>query len=497
LSHGTLRPSSTPRLLVAAALAASLAACGSDSASGAELQQGARRTEAPRVIAAEVERRDVVRYLETTTRIESEREITIHPEVAGFVTAVEAEEGDSVAEGDVLCELDAIDEELNVRDAEVALQEAQEAERQPVLDRAEATARAESARLAYEQKQRDYERDQRLFENKEVASPVSRQTLEASRLAMETAASELEQAKIALDQADLAAQKTSTAVARAEVALSQAERALAQRTIRAPFPGQIATRSVRLGQSVGPADAIFVLTDVDHVRAVFYRAQEELALFRGTSDAPDGTDGPDGVGDSEPALAFEARTEALPGATFTGRVRRISPTIDRDSGQFRVTGEFDPPADGALALLPGMLVRLSIATDRHEDALCVPKRAVRREGDFTYVLRIGDDRTVTRVLVEEGYEDGDLVEIVLDGESALAAGDLVVSVGSRDLEDGDAVRVEGDEDAGDEDAGDEATGDEATGETAGDEEPGDEALAADEPDADGSTEAAGDDGSEG
>jgi multidrug efflux pump subunit AcrA (membrane-fusion protein) len=129
-------------------------------------------------------------------------------------------------------------------------------------------------------------------------------------------------------------------------------------------------------------------------------------------------------------------------------VQRVSPTLERDSSQFRVTGIFDPPAPGEPALLPGMLVRLRIATDRHANALVVPKRAVRREGDFTYVLRIVSTETadtVERVLTGEGYEDGGLVELILNEPGSLDAGDRVVSVGSRDLEDGDPVRIDGDE----------------------------------------------------
>jgi HlyD family secretion protein len=476
LSSGSPRPALPfrPSLRLALAVLPLVAACGAQASGGGPAGNGpaagVRKVEPTLVVAATVERREMVRYLETTTRVESEREITIHPEVAGFVTAIRAEEGDAVEAGDVLCELDAADEELAKRDAEVALQEAREGERQPTLDRAEAEAMRKSARLAWQQAERDHERDQRLFESKEVASPVSRQTLEGSRLAMETAQSEHEQADIALAKSDLAAERAATAVARAEVALSVAERSLAQRTIRAPFAGQIATRSVRLGQSVGPSDAIFVLTDVEHVRAVFYRAQEELALFHPDAAALRGSDDP-AEAPTGSALTFEARTEALPGVVFTGRVIRVSPTIDRDSGQFRVTGEFDRPEAGEPPLLPGMLVRLRIATDRHPNALVAPKRAVRREGDFTYVLVIDADGSVARVQVQEGYETDALVELIPRPADALSAGDRLVSVGSRELEDGDLVRVEGDPD-GAEAAGDAAAAKQADDDVAG--APGDD-----------------------
>src|SRR5262245_8119578 len=71
---------------------------GSEVAGGGEESPstGARKHEAPLVISATVQRRSMVRYLETTTKIESEREITIHPETSGLVMSVLAEEGDEV-----------------------------------------------------------------------------------------------------------------------------------------------------------------------------------------------------------------------------------------------------------------------------------------------------------------------------------------------------------------------------------------------------------------
>ncbi len=427
-----------PPIRAALALGAlALAACGTNVEGGEDQapEGGPRKVEAPKVLASLVEVRPMTRYLETTTKIESEREISIHPEAAGIVVALMAEEGDAVDSGDVLCELEREDAELALRDAEVALKEARDALEQPRLDRAEAEVMLASAELSFEQAERDHERDQRLFEDTEVASPVSKQKLEASRLAMGTAKSERDRAKIALEQTDLADAQAATAVARAEVALARATRALAQRTVRAPFAGTVATRSVRQGQNVGPADALFVLTDTANIRAVFYRAQEELELFRPGAGPADGN--------GASALTFEASTEALPGAAFRGRVQRISPTIDRDSGQFRVTGVFDePPERGAPTLLPGMLVRLRIATDSHAEALVVHKRAVRREGEVAFVLRIGGDQTVERIAVREGFEDEDLVEVVPLEPGALAAGDRIVAVGSRDLEDGDRVEVE-------------------------------------------------------
>jgi multidrug efflux pump subunit AcrA (membrane-fusion protein) len=88
-----------------------------------------------------------------------------------------------------------------------------------------------------------------------------------------------------------------------------------------------------------------------------------------------------------------------------------------------------------------MLVKLSIVTDRHPGALVVPKRALRREGEanLIFVVREGHAR---RVEVEEGYGGDDDVEILPRNGVALVAGEPVVVVGNRELEDGAEVELE-------------------------------------------------------
>jgi RND family efflux transporter MFP subunit len=394
---------------------------------------GARRRERPRVRLTDLEQREMTDVLETTSKVESELEIEIFPRVSGTVLDVLAEEGDRVAAGQALCVLDDRDELLAVRDAEVGLDEARNAAEQATLAVEEALARVESAELASNQAQRDYDRNLRLAEDEGIANPLSEQALETSRLARDNAASELRQAGIAHRQSELANAAAKTAVARAEVALERARVVHSYMRVTAPFAGIVAQRSVRVGDTVSAAAAAFVLTDTENLRSVFYRPQEELVLFEGRRD------------DRGP-LEFTATTEAYPGRTFLGEVVRISPTIDADSGQFRVTAKFRTRDEsGQARLVPGMLVRMRIVTDRHPEALVVPKRALRREGNEHFVLVVADD-VARRVAVEPGFDDDDTIEVIPAEEGALAVGDAVVLVGSRDIEDGDLVEVTDDAD---------------------------------------------------
>ena len=104
--------------------------------------------------------------------------------------------------------------------------------------------------------------------------------------------------------------------------------------------------------------------------------------------------------------------------------------------------------DGRVRLLPGMLVRLSIVTERHAEALVAPKRALEREGDRRFLLVAepeseGASRAVVqRVEVREGFTQGDLVEVLPVEAGTLAPGDAVIVVGGDDVDPGDVVEVD-------------------------------------------------------
>ncbi|HED65623.1 MAG TPA: efflux RND transporter periplasmic adaptor subunit [Planctomycetes bacterium] len=435
---------STPRFFRPASglvlfLAAIGPSCAKPAADASEtIPDGIREREVPPVRPCTVERREMVRVLETTSRLESDSEVQIFSELPGRAVEILVEEGDRVKKGDVLARLDHRDEDLAVADAEVALEEARENAAQTELKIAEARDSLAQRETEALQAERDWKRDEELFSSSDLARPLSQQALEARRLQKEQAEHAVEQARIALERSMLEKEQSATAVSRAQVALDRARLTRRKKDIVAPFDGVISLRNIRIGDSVGTAQAAFVLTDTDHLRALFSRPQEELRLFSDLRPS-DGGEGEDG------GLAIQATTEAYPDRSFEGYVERISPTIDATSGQFRVVARLREAEGTDRVLLPGMLVRMKIITARHPDALVIPKRALRREGERRFVLELvdGPDGTIVRrVPVEEGFQDEEYVEVIPVEEGALDAGTRLVLIGSRDLVDGDPVRVD-------------------------------------------------------
>lgn len=446
------RPASTPArpprsraVLVAPGIALALlaAACGDSTSGGggsdggaddpSSATRGLREVERTKVVAETLVRRDLVEELETTAVLEADRQVPVVARVSGQVVEIVAEEGDTVQRGQVLATLDERSETLAVESARIALEEAEQTLAANHIAIEEARTAIDTAKNDLAQAERDLDRDEKLFAGEEDGvSAVSQRVLEQSRLARDQAAQALAQQELALDRAKLERDRSATAVKRARVTLEEAQLALDRMSIVAPFDGVVAMRTIRLGQNLGAGEEAFVVADPLDLRVIFYRPQRELATF---AARPEGE------------LALTATSEALPGVRFRGRIVRVAPTIDAESGSFRLTAEMDhaPLDDGPERLLPGMLLRLRIVTDRHANTLAVRKRAVVREADqaFVFTVEATDDGAVARRrLVREGYSDAVYVEVAAADEPAFDESTRVVVIGARDLSDGDPLEIE-------------------------------------------------------
>ena len=433
------------RCVVAALLLFPLAACSKSGGgeSGSIDAATIKKRDPTRVRVEPIVRREMLRILETTTRVESEQQVEVKPRGSGVVVEILVEEGQAVSEGQVLARLDARELVIAVSDAEVALEESKASEPRLALATREAEAKLATAKRSYEQVLRDYERNEAIA----LAAPnrpalLSPKDLDASRLARDNAQADVATAELSVEKAKLDQVNAKTEARRAQLTLERARLNLANMSLTAPFAGILATRNIKVGDTLTAGTAAFTLTDPQNLRAIFYRPQRELGLFtrsRADSDAPSGK-GANGGHSAE--LELFASAEALPGARFRGRIERIAPTIDPQSGNFRVTARMQalPEEGGGPQLLPGMLVRLEIITERRPNALVIPKRALRRDGDLNlvFVVREGHAR---RIAVAEGLSDDEHLEVSpLDG-AALESGELVVVVGNRDMEDGSEVEI--------------------------------------------------------
>lgn len=199
---------------------------------------------------------------------------------------------------------------------------------------------------------------------------------------------------------------------RAAFDLAQLE--LSYTNIVAPISGVLSARMVKEGNLIQLHQALFRIDDFDPLLAVLNVPERELNILR-------------------PGLVVTMAVDALPGQSFSGKVQRVSPVVEAQTGTFRVTCEFH---DDTRALKSGMFGRVSVVYDERADALVIPREAL-IEGDGETAVYVVKDAVAHRHAVRVGYAAGDRIEI-LEG---LADGDVVVTVGRAGVRDGARVQV--------------------------------------------------------
>ncbi|HZK66043.1 MAG TPA: efflux RND transporter periplasmic adaptor subunit, partial [Chloroflexota bacterium] len=222
-----------------------------------------------------------------------------------------------------------------------------------------------------------------------------------------TAEGSLLSAKIALDgkttvkESDLLPQEDK--VRQAEAALEGAKLDLDSATITAPFDGIVSAVSANVGEQVQVAGGGSVVTVVDP------------KAFR-VDVAVDETDVAKLVVGQPATITFDA----LPDQRLQGKVISVAPTGTTSQGV--VTYPVSINVENATGGFPGgMSASISIETERKDNVVLVPNRAVKTQGRNKVVeVKAGEKSEIRTVQV--GSSNDQMTEIV----SGLAAGDQVV-----------------------------------------------------------------------
>jgi RND family efflux transporter MFP subunit len=185
-------------------------------------------------------------------------------------------------------------------------------------------------------------------------------------------------------------------------------------SIKSPISGVISERYVKVGNMIGTDQQVVKVTDFDPIQAILYIPEHERYKIR------------------KGQLA-ELQADAVPNQMFTGQVERISPTIDPQTGTFKVTIYLNDESD---LLRPGMFGRIKIVYDTRSNTKMIPKTAVISE-DQTQSVFVVRDSKVFRTEIQTGYVNGSNIEVL----NGLNDGDQVVITGQGSLTDSAKVNV--------------------------------------------------------
>lgn len=419
---------------------------------------GATAGNAPlvRVAAVRPMRKTLVRRTEQPGRVEAFEESPLFAKLAGYVTKIHVDIGDSITgpkadslgkviePGQVLAELSIpeLDEEhrqkesligqasAEVRQADAAVQVAEAAQTSAQAKLEETQATVERAQADYDRARSEFERIRELAEkgavNRQVADEKENQMRSASAARKEVAA-RIASAKAAIVESLALVEKAKadheTSQAKLRVAGSEEQRvaALLDYThIRAPYDGVVSVRNVHTGHFVQPGTGsggkpMFVVIRTEIVRIFVDVPEADAVLIQPGSEA-------------------RIRIPSLSAETFAGNVTRSSWMLDASTRTLKTEIDVEN-ASGRLR--PGMYAYADLKVAERPDVLALPFTALFTADGQTFCYVIDAQSKVAKRPIAVGIRAGDDVEIV----SGLTGDEQVIGVNPAAFREGQPVEV--------------------------------------------------------
>ncbi len=364
----------------------------------------------------------VARY---TGTVEAGRSAQLAFERSGRLVRVLVKEGASVAEGQVLAQLDLAELEVQRLQAESQLAQAEALERELAAGprtelvagtRAQVNEAREQLRLLQLQLQRRQDLLRReAISQEELDTFATEVTAQEARV--ETVSQRLRELEAGTRSEQMDGQRAAVSLARARVQELRIQ--IGKSTLRAPFAGRISRRVLDEGAYVNPGTPVLDLLE-----------SGALEIRVGLP--------PDQLSSAVPGAEYPV---VLQGQRFPARLERILPELDAITRIVPVL--LQVPASARSAVLPGMLAQLELPRTLEGPGYRVPLTALTRadRGLWACFAIIPDSeegatRRLERREVEILHSDGEYAFVrglIAEGESIVAGGVNRVTDGQRVL----------------------------------------------------------------
>jgi RND family efflux transporter MFP subunit len=316
------------------------------------------------------------------------REIELMPQVGGKIIFVSPAmvDGGEFQKGDVLLRINPLDYELavtlaraRVKDAESRLKVAEE----------EAASAKEEWRLLY-QNSKDMDKEPPALVAKEPQLAAARARLAADR-------AELQKAKLNLMRTEL----------------------------RAPFDGRVSDERVDIGQYVTVGKTLASLFSTRAAEIVIPFDDESLFWF----DVPGFT-----PGNGDGSLARVIARLAGRDLSWSGKIMRAEGKLDERTRMVNVVVRVEKPYATKPPLVAGLFVSVEIKGHTLENAVVIPRSAL-RDNRIVWVVDDGGQLSFRKVAVARLGTNQAILR------SGLEEGDMVVTSGLKAVTDGMQVRI--------------------------------------------------------
>lgn len=327
------------------------------------------------VLTVAVSKSDLKVHLKAIGTVIPLNTVTVRPRVDGPLINVKFTEGQAVAAGEVLAEIDPAPYQVKLNQAEGALQETR-------------------AQL------KNAEDDLALYERLLTNNSIAKQ--------------QYDKQKALVDQLRGTLKSHSAQVEDARLQLSYTR-------ITAPIAGRTGLRKVDVGNLVNANDStgLVTITQTRPIAVVFTIPENQLIAVRRAHAAAIAT---------QQALGVEAWDRSEQNLLANGRLTTLDNQIDTATGTLRLKAEFDNSDD---SLFPNQFINARLHLQTLDSAVTIPADAVQYGSKGTYVYVVDDGKAkmrqiklgaleADRIAVLEGLQEGE--QVVLEGIDRLWEG---------------------------------------------------------------------------
>jgi HlyD family secretion protein len=324
-----------------------------------------------KVLTAKIAKEDLSTVVSGTGQIKPKLIMNVGANVMGRVTHFYVKEGDKVKKGEILAQIENVQQTANVAGQEATIAAAKTDISSYIAAEKTAQANIDHAQADLEQKKLDWNRAQNLFK----AGILSKQDFDSKKAAYDLDVASVAQAIAGLNQAKAQTDSQRGHLGTAQATLRSDQNALDLTIAVAPFDGIVTNMPVKEGETVvtgiqnSEGSTLMTLADMSIVTAEVKVDETDIVNVQ--------------IG--QPA---DVTVDAIPGKVFKGHVTLVgdqallrstgvatsqSTSGTEEAKDFKVVVTLDDPSN---ELRPGLSTTAKITTEHKSNVLSIPIQAL-------------------------------------------------------------------------------------------------------------------------